>query len=127
MAESIRTQKASRLLQKALASVFFQETASLLDNTIVTVVKVQVSPDLRLAKVYLSCLLQKDQSSIIAKLEQQKGNLRRLLGNYVGNKLRRIPELQFRVDSSAEHTTKVHQLLDELSIPQHNSSRDCIR
>lgn len=122
MAESIKNQKTAKLLQKALAVVFLRETASLLDNVIVTVTKVRVSPDLRLAKVYLSCLLSKDRPSLMIKIEQQKRTFRRLLGNYVGNKLNRIPELQFYADNSVEYATRVHQLLDELNLSESTAS-----
>ena len=120
MAESVRTQKITRLLQKALAEIFLQETASLLDNMMVTVTEVRVSPDLGVAKVYLGFVLNKDRASIdiMAKVEQQKGALRKLLGNRIGSKLRKVPELRFYTDDSVEHATKIHQLLDELYIPE---------
>ena len=118
MAESIRTQKVASLLQKALAEIFLQEANRLLDNSIVTVTEVRVSPDLGLAKVYLSFVLNKGQADIMAKVTQQKGAFRRLLGNRIGNKLRKVPELRFYTDDSVERATKMHQLLDELDIPE---------
>lgn len=118
MAESIRIQKVASLLQKALAEIFLQEANRLLDNSIVTVTEVRVSPDLGLAKVYLSFVLNKGQADIMAKVTQQKGAFRRLLGNRIGNKLRKVPELRFYTDDLVEQATKMHQLLDELDIPE---------
>ncbi|MEM9416737.1 MAG: 30S ribosome-binding factor RbfA [Bacteroidota bacterium] len=118
MATSIRTQKVARLLQKALGEIFLQETASLLDNTMVTVTEVRVSPDLGLAKVYLSSVLNGGQAEMMVKVEQQKGTLRKLLGARVGNKLRKVPELRFYPDNSVAQATKINQLLDELDIPE---------
>lgn len=118
MAESIRIQKTARLLQKALADIFSQETTGLLGNVMITVTEVRVSPDLGLAKVYLSFLLDRDQAEGIARIEEQKGAIRKLLGNRVGSKLRKVPELRFYTDDSVAHAARIHQLLDELDIPE---------
>jgi len=37
---------------------------------------------------------------------------------YLGSKLHKVPELRFYTDDSVEHATKIHQLLDELYIPE---------
>lgn len=118
MAESIRTQKVARMLQKTLADIFTQENVRLLDNRMATVTEVRVSPDLGLAKVYLSFLLDENQTAGVAKVEEQKGMVRKLLGNRIGNKLRKVPELRFYTDDSVANATKINQLLDELDIPE---------
>jgi ribosome-binding factor A len=118
MAQPIRTQKIARLLQKVLGEIFVQETSGLLGNMMVTVTEVRMSPDLGLAKIYLSFLLDKDGASMLAKVEQQKGVFRKLLGDRVGNKLRKVPELRFYTDDSAAHAATIHQLLDGLDIPE---------
>jgi len=117
MAESIRTQKAARMVQKALGDILLQESARLLSNTMVTVTEVRLSPDLGLAKVYLSTVLSEERGDILAKVEQQKGAIRKLLGHRVGNKMRKVPELRFYTADSVAHAAKIHQLLDELDIP----------
>lgn len=118
MTVSIRTQKIARLLQKALAEILLQESTSLLDSKMVTVTEVRVSPDLRLAKVYLGFVLNEDQNQGMTKVEKHKGAIKKLLGNRIGNKLRKIPELRFYTDDSVAQAAKVHQLLDELNIPE---------
>lgn len=118
MADSIRTQKVARLLQRALADIFTQEAVSLLGNMMVTVTEVRLSPDLGLAKVYLSFLLNEDQTQGIAQIEKHRGLLRKLLGNQVANKLRKVPELRFYLDDSVTHAAKINQLLNELDIPE---------
>ena len=84
----------------------------------VTVTEVRMSPDLGLAKVYLSFILDKDRASMLAKVEQQKGLFRKLLGNRVGKKLRKVPVLQFYIDDSVAHAAKMHQLLDGLDVSE---------
>lgn len=118
MEQSVRMHKIARLLQKALGDIFIQETSRLLDNVMVTVTEVHVSPDLGLAKVYLSLVLGTEGGHILAKVEKHKGVIRKLLGDRVGKKLRKVPDLRFYVDDSASHAIKMHQLLDELDIPE---------
>ncbi len=118
MAQPVKTQKIARLLQKTLGEIFVQETSNLLGNIIVTVTEVRMNPDLGLAKVYLSFILNTNGVDMLAKVEQRKGELRKILGNRVGHKLRRVPELRFYTDDSVAHAAKMHQLLDELYIPE---------
>jgi ribosome-binding factor A len=118
MAQPVKIQKIARLLQKTLGEIFVQETSNLLGNIIVTVTEVRMNPDLGLAKVYLSFILNTNGVDMLAKVEQRKGELRKILGNRVGHKLRRVPELRFYTDDSVAHAAKMHQLLDELYIPE---------
>jgi ribosome-binding factor A len=114
MAQPVRMQKIARLLQKALGEIFVQETSRLLGNRIVTVTEVCISPDLGLAKVYLSFILNKEGEDMLAKVAQHKGVVRKLLGERIGNKLRKVPELRFYTDDSVTHAAKMHKLLDGL-------------
>mmetsp|Transcript_10268 Transcript_10268/g.23714 ORF Transcript_10268/g.23714 Transcript_10268/m.23714 type:complete len:123 (+) Transcript_10268:1767-2135(+) len=118
MVQPIKNQKVARLLQKTLGEIFVQEAPRLLDNMVVTVTEVGISPDLELAKVYLSFILEKDKTSILAKVVQQEGTFRKMLGNRVGKKLRKVPALQFYIDDTAAHAIRMHRLLDTLSIPE---------
>jgi ribosome-binding factor A len=118
MAQSIRMQKIARLLQKELGEIMAQESSELLDNMMVTVTEVRMSPDLGLARVYLSFVLDEDKVGMLAKIEQHKGVLRKLLGNRIGNKLRKVPDFQFYLDDSVAHAAKINQLLDELDVSE---------
>jgi ribosome-binding factor A len=118
MAQPVKIQKIARLLQKTLGEIFVQETSNLLGNIIVTVTEVRMNPDLGLAKVYLSFILNTNGADMLAKVEQRKGELRKILGNRVGHKLRRVPELRFYTDDSVVHAAKMHQLLDALYLPE---------
>ncbi|WP_448636203.1 ribosome-binding factor A [Pedobacter panaciterrae] len=52
--ESKRQQKFAGVIQEELAAIFQREGSAYLPNTLVTITKVRVSPDLAVAKVYLS-------------------------------------------------------------------------
>lgn len=117
MAESVRNRQVASMLQKALGEIFLQETPRLFGRVMITVTAVYISDNLGLAKVYLSFMLYEHKASILESIEQRKGEIRRLLGIWVGKKLRRVPDLQFYVDNSVAEAMRINQLLDELDVP----------
>ena len=81
MKRSIHAKKLDRLLQKTLGAILVQEVSGLLGEVLVTVKEVHVTSGLGLAKVYLSFLPDQHANDLVAKVEQHKGVLRKLLGN----------------------------------------------
>jgi ribosome-binding factor A len=79
----------------------------------VTVTKVQVSPDLRQARVFVSVLgSPEQQQETLAALKRAGGFIRRQISGRL--KLRHSPELQFALDVSIEHGAKMDELLAEV-------------
>lgn len=79
----------------------------------VTVTGVEVTPDLRLARVYVTVLGDKaDANSTLEGLNNAKGYFRRQLGQSIS--LRYIPELVFKLDTSLEQGMHIEHLLDSL-------------
>lgn len=118
MGESNRQRKFSSLLQKELAEIFQRETTHLLGNTFTTITRVEVSPDLGVAKVHLSFMLVKDNEAEIEKINGHKKEIRRLLGNRIRREVRIIPELVFYLDEGAEYAQHIDSLLSGLDIPE---------
>ena len=117
MATMIRQQKVASLLQQALGTIFLRGGHNLLGPVMVTVTEVHVSSNLVLAKVYLSFMLHDNPAAMLQNIEQRKKELRKLLGDQIGKKLRRVPHLQFRIDDSAEKARHINQLLNTLDLP----------
>ncbi|MBI2873857.1 MAG: 30S ribosome-binding factor RbfA [Firmicutes bacterium] len=87
----------------------------------VTITGIEVTPDLRFAKVYVSVLGEPaDKTNCLAGLESAKGFLRRRNGEEV--KLRFVPELHFRLDETAEDTQRISGILKKLSEEKKGSS-----
>jgi len=76
-----------------------------------TVTRVELSPDLKYAKIYVSVLGEGSDKTFIA-LERAKGYIRKLLAQRI--KMRFIPELAFREDKSAEYSIYISKKMDEL-------------
>src|SRR5690606_41658660 len=80
--ESKRQQKYARLIQKELGEMFQKEFKLLIGNAMVTVTRVMMSPDLSLARVYLSFLLANNQE-LFDKINDNKKAMRKSLGSRI--------------------------------------------
>lgn len=111
--ESKRQHKISKLLQKDLGEILQLELRHVTHGAMVTVTKVQVTPDLTLAKTYLSIFAAKDSDDLLQKIQRHTSEIRGKLGNRVRHQLRSVPELQFFKDDSLDYIENIENLLDE--------------
>lgn len=97
-----------------------QEVGSIMQNELkdprigfATVTRVEMSADLKYAKIFVSVLGKQDNDkSTFTALEKAKGYIRRLIAQRL--QLRFVPELSFREDNSAEYSVYIAQKIDEL-------------
>ena len=109
---SRRQRQVAELLHKELSLLLQHETK---DPRVgfITVTGVDISPDLKLARVYVSVLGDKaDAKETIAGLTNATGYFRYKLGQSIS--LRHIPELAFKLDTSLEHGLRIESLLDKI-------------
>lgn len=111
--ESTRQKKISRLLQKELAEILRKKTAVLAPGKIITVTNVRVSPDLGLAKIYLSIFPSDESENILRNVSSATSTVRNELGRLVRNQLRVVPELHFYLDDSLDYIDNIDSLLKE--------------
>jgi ribosome-binding factor A len=121
--ESKRQNKFSRLLQKEMGEIFQRDQRHLFHNSFITVTKVNVSPDLGVAKIYLSFLMAKDIEQQMHRIDILKKEIRKQLGNRISNQVRKVPELVFLHDDSSEYAAKIDNLLSNLDIPPDNNEK----
>jgi len=115
--ESKRQQKFSRLLQKELAEVFQRDVSHLFNGAYLSITAVRTSPDLGVAKIYLSMLLVKNPQEILATVRENTKAVRHALAQRIKNQVRVIPELIFFLDDSAEYAAKMDKIISDLDIP----------
>jgi len=111
--ETKRQKKVSKLIQKELSVIFQKETHQFLGNILVTVTGVRISPDLSVAKAYLSIFPVEKPKYALAILNENKKMFRTLLGNSCRHQLRIVPELIFYLDDSAEYAEEIDRLLNQ--------------
>ena len=109
--DSVRQNKIARLLQKELANVFLAESRNILPGKLITVTVVRVTPDLGLAKVYLSIFPHKPDEDVIGPINEHNKMIRSTLGHNIRHQVRIIPELAFYIDDSMDYVEKIDKLL----------------
>ncbi len=111
--ETTRQNKISRLIQKDLAEILQKDGRDFLHGTLVSVTKVRISPDLSIARVYLSIYPSEKGKDILLEIKTHQSKLRGLLGLKVGKQLRIVPQLDFHIDDSLDYIDNIDRLLKE--------------
>lgn len=110
--EGKRQAKISRMLQKELSEIFRRQTAAM-GGVMVSVTEVRVSPDLSIAKAYLSIFPSEKSQEILANIQRQTKTVRYELAQAVKSVLRKTPELQFYLDDSLDYIDNIGRLLGQ--------------
>ena len=85
----------------------------MLRGALTTVTAVRITPDLSIARVYVSVFPWDQHEAVMQVLEQNTRYIRGVLGTRVRNQLRIVPELQFMIDDSLEYIENIDSLLKE--------------
>jgi ribosome-binding factor A len=113
----VRQQKFGKLIQKELSEIFQRDKRGFLDHAFITIAEVRMSPDLSVARVYISMMLAPDKNRMLDKLNTYKKEIRKALGEKIRNQARIIPELVFFIDEVEENALKMDDLISSLNIP----------
>ena len=108
--ETTRQNKISRLIQKELSEIFLLQTKSM-NGVLVSVSAVRISPDMSIARVYLSVFPSERSQEIVKNINDNMKPIRYELGTRVRHQLRIIPELKFFVDDSLDYAERIDELL----------------
>ena len=108
--ETTRQNKISRLLQKELSEIFLLQTKAM-QGTLVSVSVVRISPDMSIARVYLSIFHSEKGEELVKNINENMKSIRFELGTRVRHQLRIIPELKFFIDDSLDYLQKIDSLL----------------
>ena len=110
--EGTRLQKIERLLQKELGDIFQKQTQAM-HGVLVSVSVVRVSPDLSVAKAYLSIFPSAKGEELLKAIRANAKAIRYDLGQRVRLQLRKIPELSFFIDDSLDYIEHIDSLLNK--------------
>ena len=108
--ESTRQAKIARLLQKELSEIFRRQTAAM-GGVLVSVSAVRVSPDLSVARGYLSIFPSERAEEILKNINANARAIRYELAQIVRHQLRKTPELTFFIDDSLDYIERIDELL----------------
>lgn len=111
--EGKRQARISRLIQKELSEIFRRYTSSMPGGVLVSVSAVRVSPDLSIAKAYLSIFPPEKSQELLHNIQNQSKTVRYELAQAVKSTLRKCPELQFYLDDSLDYIDNIDRLLEK--------------
>jgi ribosome-binding factor A len=107
---SIRTEKVASLLQRELSAILEKELPR--SGPLVTVVEVKITPDLGIARAYVSVIgSDGERQAAMEYLRAETKGLRKMLSSRIRHQFRRIPELEFFEDRLFEQANRIEQLL----------------
>ena len=108
-----RVERLGELLKKDLGEIIQREFQP--EGTFVTVTNVRVTPDLSIAKVYLSVFAPgRDQQVVYEFIDERVAQIRYKLAGRIRNQVRKIPELHFYADDTAEYVNKIEDLFKKV-------------
>lgn len=116
--ESKRQVKYGRQLQKDLAEIFQKDPNHYFGSSLGTISEISVSPDLSLARVYISVFPINQAEKVFKHLDEIKSEIRLKLGKKIGSRVRIVPEIAFFHDNTQEQAGKIDNLINKLDIPK---------
>ena len=108
---SLRQKKISSLIQSTLSSVFLEKLTDP-QFGLITITTTKVTPDLKIAKVYLSVYEKEKREYVLEHVESMKGVIRSELAKRVN--LRFTPELHFYIDDTRDYVDKMNEIFSSL-------------
>tara|TARA_A100001011_G_scaffold64845_1_gene65573 strand:- start:294 stop:692 length:399 start_codon:yes stop_codon:yes gene_type:complete len=98
------------LISNALLRESFYD--QIIENNTITVTEVNVSPDLKNAKVYIMPLGGENKLEVLDSLNKSNGRIKKLISSNIN--LRQIPKLQFKIDETFEYAKNIENILQRI-------------
>ena len=108
---SKRQLQVARELQKDLAEIIRSKGMAAFGGAMVSVTEVRISPDLSVAKVYVSVFPSSKAEAVMEQINENSRALRGELGHVVAKQMRIVPELAFFLDPSLDYAEHIGELL----------------
>jgi len=112
--ESIKQKRIAKVIHQELANIFQRQGLSVYKNSVITISAVKLTPDLLVARVYLSIYNSKDEKGILEMFSQQAKTFRGIMGKNIRNQIRRIPELEFFLEESLDEVFRLEKIFNEI-------------
>jgi ribosome-binding factor A len=112
---TIRQNQIAEMIKRNFSMLLQQEGAYIYGTgPLVTVTNVNMSPDLSLAKIYLSIYNTENKQEVILEMQYHYTRLRQALAHRISKQIRRIPELSFYIDDTLDEMLRVDTLFQRL-------------
>lgn len=113
--ESKRQQRFAGVIQQDLAELFLREGNNWTAGNFITITRVRMTPDLAIARVYISFLDSNKTTEGLETIKSHAGEIRYKLGARIKDHARIVPHLEFFVDDTNEYVAHMDKLFEEIS------------
>lgn len=112
--QSKRQLQVGETVKRHFSRVLQNEGSYVYGSPLVTVTNVVMSPDLMLAKIYVSVYGSDNKQGVILMMEEHKHRLRQSLAQRIRKHVRRIPDIDFYLDDTLDESYRLEALFDRL-------------
>jgi ribosome-binding factor A len=107
---SIRQNRIEGVIQEEVSIILQRQARELCLGALVSVTVVRITSDLSLARIYLSVFGGPEKKVVVANIKENASKIRKDVGIRLKN-MRKIPELDFRIDDSLDYANEIELLL----------------
>jgi|APIni6443716594_1056825.scaffolds.fasta_scaffold1668434_2 ribosome-binding factor A len=110
---SIRTERVASLIREEIGTMLSRAFSGSSEFGFATVTEARVTPDLRIARVFVSIMGSKEkQEKTMKQIEKRKGHYRSELGSKINLKF--VPTLEFHHDTSLDNALHIEELIKQI-------------
>ncbi len=110
--ESTRQNKVARQIQKDISEILQRLSSGWFPGKLITVTVVRITPDLGIAKIYVSIFPSANNKEAIKTLNTNRNIIRNELAKKIRHQLKKIPELLFYLDDSLDYIENIDNILN---------------
>ena len=111
---SKRQKQVSEMIRRNMSLVLQQEGTYIYGSALVTVTNVILTPDLLLAKIYLSVYNTENKQAVILLMDEERSRLQKGLAQRIRKQIRRVPKIAFYEDDTLDEMFKVSNIFKKL-------------
>ena len=113
--ETIRQKQVAELIRRHFSMILMQEGPLIYGRgPLVTLANILMTPDLLIAKCYISVWNTENKQAVLLELEGSMPRLKQALASKIGKQMRRMPEIQFFLDDTIDEMYRVDELLNKI-------------
>ncbi len=116
-----RSERVAEAIRRLVGEIVHSQLRDPRISGLATVTKVEITPDLRFAKIYYTAMCDDRKKALLARgLKSAKSYIRRRIADEL--KLRYAPDVLLKIDESIEHSKKIDRILDKIHREEHHES-----
>lgn len=112
--ETIRQKQISALIQREFSNILREQGTYLYADAMVTVTRVRMTPDMGMARIYLSIFNSDNREEVLLAMNVEKFKLRHALSLRIRNQMRKMPDIEMFIDDTLDEVQKLDKLFDDI-------------